>query len=339
MLIFLKKFAITITTVKVAMGTVGLILVFLLLAGQGKSAPVPEILIEEGIGGPDREIDPVELVSLETEGLSEPKELNQPRMLLFSSYTVKEGDNPGAVAQQFGLSINTLMAVNNIKNSKTLQIGKVLRVPNQDGVFYTVRKGDTLSGIVVKHKKAEISEIRVANELFSDNINPNSSLFIPGATAPWEEERVVVNVSASNTNTTTSISPSVSSNLTMAWPVHGRLTSYYGYRRNPITGVRTLHDGLDIAAATGTPINPAMAGLVNSVGYDNVYGNFVIINHSEGYRTLYGHMDSFSTRGGTYVTTDDVIGYVGNTGQSTGPHLHFTVYKNGSSINPRTVLR
>jgi len=81
-----------------------------------------------------------------------------------------------------------------------------------------------------------------------------------------------------------------------------------------------------------------MAGQVISVGYDTVYGNFVLINHSGGYRTLYGHMDSFCTRGGTYVTTDDVIGYVGSTGQSTGSHLHFTVYKNGSSINPRTVL-
>ncbi|MDR2718639.1 MAG: M23 family metallopeptidase [Treponema sp.] len=335
MLIFLKKFAITITAVKVVVGAVGLVLVFLLLAGQGKSVPVPEILSEEGIGGLDMDV-PVELVSLETEGLSEPKELNQPKMLLFSSYTVKEGDVPGGVARQFGLSTSTLMAVNNIKNSRNLQIGKVLRVPNQDGVFYIVRKGDTLSGIATKHK-AEIIEIRVANELFSENINPNTSLFIPGATAAWEEERVVVNVSVSST--TTSISPSVVSNLTMIWPIHGRLTSYYGYRRNPISGGRSFHDGLDIAAVTGTPIKAAMAGRVESVGYDNVYGNYVLITHSDGYRTLYGHMDSFCTRGGSYVTTDDVIGYVGSTGQSTGSHLHFTVYKNGSSINPRTVLR
>jgi murein DD-endopeptidase MepM/ murein hydrolase activator NlpD len=331
MLVLFKKFAVTITAIKVVLGTVGLIIIFFLLAGQGKTVPAPEILSEEGIGGPDRDI-PVELVSLETEGLSEPKELNQPRMLLFSTYTVKEGDIPGGVAQQFGLSTSTLMAVNNIKNSRSLQIGKVLRVPNQDGVFYIVKKGDTLSGIATKHK-AEIVEIRVANELFSDNINPNTSLFIPGATVAWEEERVVVS-SSNNSN-----GGSIVSNYVMAWPVQGRLTSYYGYRRNPISGGRSFHDGLDIAAITGTPIRAAMAGQVISVGYDNVYGNFVLINHSGGYRTLYGHMDSFCTRGGTYVTTDDVIGYVGSTGQSTGAHLHFTVYKNGSSINPRTVLR
>ncbi|MDR2702315.1 MAG: peptidoglycan DD-metalloendopeptidase family protein [Spirochaetaceae bacterium] len=328
MLILFKRFAITMRAVKVVMGTAGIILVFFLLVGQGKSVPAPEIISEEGIGGPDRDV-PVELVSLETEGLSEPKELNQPKMLLFSSYTVKEGDVPGGVAQQFGLSTSTLMAVNNIKNSRTLQIGKVLRVPNQDGVFYVVKKGDTLSGIATKHK-AEIVEIRVANELFSDNINPNTNLFIPGATIAWEEERVVS--SSSNGG-------SVVSNYIMVWPVQGRITSYYGYRRNPISGGRSLHDGLDIAATTGTPIKAAMAGQVISVGYDNVYGNFVLINHSGGYRTLYGHMESFATRGGTYVTTDDIIGYVGSTGQSTGPHLHFTVYKNGSSINPRTVLR
>jgi len=339
MLILFKKFAITITAVKVAVGTIGLILVFFLLAGQGKSVSAPVIVSEEeGIGGPDWDIPASEneLASLETEGLSEPKELNQPKMLLFSTYAVKEGDVPGGVAQQFGLSTSTLMAVNNIKNSRSLQIGKVLRVPNQDGVFYVVKKGDTLSGIATKHK-AEIAEIRTANELFSDNINPNTSLFIPGATAPWEEERVVVVASAGNGGG--GGGSSIVREYIMTWPIHGRLTSYYGYRRDPITRKRSFHDGLDIAAVTGTPIKAAMAGQVISVGYDNVYGNFVLINHTGGYRTLYGHMDSFCTRGGTYVTTDDVIGYVGSTGQSTGSHLHFTVYKNGSSINPRTVLR
>jgi len=133
----------------------------------------------------------------------------------------------------------------------------------------------------------------------------------------------------------------------MAWPVQGQITSYYGYRRDPITGKRSFHDGLDIAAVTGTPIKAARAGQVISVGYDDFYGNFVLINHSGGYRTLYGQMDSFCTRGGTYVTTDDVIGYVGSTAykkyegdfvEPAGTYLHFTVYKNGESIDPRKVL-
>jgi len=330
MLVLFRRIAITNTALKVAAGSLILILSFLLLAGQGKPAPVEEAMLEDSIGGPEIAVT-TELVSLETEGSSEPEELNQPRMLLFSTYIVESGDALETVAKRHGLSTSTLASVNNIKNARSLQIGKVLRVPNQDGVFYIVKKGDDLNGIAKKHKIEGTEKIRVANELFSDAINPNTSLFIPGATLPWEEEKVVIPVASG--------SQQVATLAIFAWPVRGRLTSYYGYRRNPVGRGRTFHDGLDIAAATGTPITAAMEGRVQSVGYDNVYGNFVVVNHSGGYRTLYGHMDSYATRAGASVDTETVIGYVGNTGQSTGAHLHFTVYRNGASINPRSVLR
>ncbi|MDR1307587.1 MAG: M23 family metallopeptidase [Treponema sp.] len=313
----MRRFAVTNATLKVLAGSLALFLAFLLLAGQGK-AGVAEVAPEESIGGRESAVT-AESVSLETEGLSEPEEFNQPRMLLFSSYTFQKGDVAGEVAKQFGLSTSTLISVNNIKNTRAIPEGKVVRVPNQDGIFYSVKKGDTLELIATRHK-AEVSEIKVANELFSDRINPNTSLFIPGATLPWEEEQ------------------QINGDL-FAWPVRGRLSSYYGYRRSPFTGGRSFHDGLDIAAPTGTPIKAAMAGRVQSVGYDNVYGNFVIITHTAGYRTLYGHMSTIGTRSGAYVEVGSVIGAVGSTGQSTGPHLHFTVYKNGSSMNPRSVLR
>jgi murein DD-endopeptidase MepM/ murein hydrolase activator NlpD len=82
-----------------------------------------------------------------------------------------------------------------------------------------------------------------------------------------------------------------------------------------------------------------MAGMVSAVGYDNVFGNFVIINHHSGYRTLYGHLSVIRTRRGAYVAQGERIGDVGNTGQSTGSHLHFTVYKNGAATNPRALMR
>ncbi|MDR2471709.1 MAG: peptidoglycan DD-metalloendopeptidase family protein [Treponema sp.] len=318
MLVVFRKFAITNASLKVLSGALALVLSFILLAGQGRTvkAEAPE----DSMGGRESVVT-AEPVSMEAEAdaLTAPDELTQPRMLLFSSYTVQQGDMLGEIAKQFGLSASTVISVNNIKNTRALAIGKVLRVPNQDGVFYTVKRGDTLSGIAAR-LKADAGDILVANELFSDKINPNTSLFVPGATLPWEEEQ------------------QVNGDL-LAWPVRGRLTSYYGYRRSPFTGRRSFHDGLDIAAPTGTPIRAAMAGRVQSVGYDNVYGNFVIISHASGYRTLYAHMDSYSARAGAYVNTDTVIGYVGNTGQSTGAHLHLTVYKNGSSVNPRTLLR
>jgi murein DD-endopeptidase MepM/ murein hydrolase activator NlpD len=315
-LIIFKRFAITNAALKVLCGSLLLALVFLLLAGQGKG-PGTAAAPEESMGGRESEIN-VELASLET-GLSEPEEFTQPRMLLFSSYTVQPGEVPGEIAQKFGLSASTVISVNNIKNTRAVPVGKVLRIPNQDGVFYTVKRGDTLSAIATRHKAAA-AEIQVANELFSDKINPNTSLFIPGATLPWEEEQ------------------QINGDL-FAWPLRGRLTSYYGYRRSPFTGSRSFHDGLDIAAPTGTPIKAALAGRVQSAGWDSTYGNFVVITHAAGYKTLYGHMDSIAARSGAYVNAGAVIGYVGNTGVSTGPHLHFTVYKNGSSVNPRALLR
>jgi murein DD-endopeptidase MepM/ murein hydrolase activator NlpD len=96
---------------------------------------------------------------------------------------------------------------------------------------------------------------------------------------------------------------------------------------------------MDIAAPRGTPIRAAMAGRVSAVGYDNTFGNFVVITHQAGYRTLYGHMDVIRVRSGAYVNSGDQVGDVGNTGQSTGPHLHFTVYKNGATTNPRSLMR
>lgn len=328
MLVIFRKFAITSANIKVLSAVLSILLVFAILATQamGVKAETP---LEESMGGRESAVT-MELASLETEGLSEPEELTQSHSsaLFFSAYTVQNGDVVGQIANKFGLSISTIVSVNKIANTRALAVGKVLRIPNQDGVFYAVRKGDTLNGIAEKHK-AEVARIQAANELFSDAINPNVSLFIPGATAPWQE----VVVAAANRPQV------IISERLFDWPIQGRITSYYGYRRSPFTRGRSFHDGLDIGAPGGTPIRAAMAGRVESVGYDNVYGNFVIIRHADGYKTLYGHMESCDAKSGAYVDTDTVIGYVGNTGQSTGHHLHFTVYKDGSSVNPRSVLK
>ena len=328
MLVIFRKFAVTKANVKVFAALLVLFCAFFILAGQGKASKV-EPLPEESIGGREN-VDTVNLAALETTGVSEPEDLTKPqaRMLLFSSYTVQKGDVLGEIAKKFGLKTSTVGSVNDITNTFLLQIGKVLRIPNQDGVFYKIKAGDTLKSIADKHK-ADVTEIMAANELFSDKINPNTSIFIPGAEAPWQDIPVTVAYRPT---------PIVSENI-FDWPIRGRLTSGYGYRWTSFSRGRSFHDGLDIAAPTGTPVRPGMAGRVESVGYDNVYGNFIIIRHSDGYKTLYGHLDSVAANSGAYVDLDSVIGYVGNTGQSTGPHLHFTVYKDGSSINPRLVLK
>lgn len=118
------------------------------------------------------------------------------------------------------------------------------------------------------------------------------------------------------------------------------MTSPYGYRVHPISGVTRLHNGVDLAAVTGTPIFASKSGVVTTacIGWGNGYGNHVVINHGDGFSTLYAHQSALNVYEGQIVSQGDVIGYVGSTGNSTGPHLHFTVFKNGETINPMSCI-
>ena len=118
-------------------------------------------------------------------------------------------------------------------------------------------------------------------------------------------------------------------------PVGGRISSEYGYRVHPISGSSRLHAGMDIAAGTGTPIGAAGSGTVIFAGWRGGYGNTIIIDHGGGITTLYGHQSRLGASSGQSVSTGQVIGYVGSTGYSTGPHLHWEVRVGGSPTNPR----
>ncbi len=120
-------------------------------------------------------------------------------------------------------------------------------------------------------------------------------------------------------------------------PVPGRITSRYGMRRHPILGYRRMHSGLDFRARHGTPIYAATDGTVNFSGRNGGYGNFVRIRHGGGLSTGYAHMSRIAVRNGEEVRRGQVIGYVGSTGLSTGPHLHYEMYRNGQKIDPASV--
>lgn len=123
-----------------------------------------------------------------------------------------------------------------------------------------------------------------------------------------------------------------------AWPLGGRVTSGFGMRVAPIRGGWRMHSGLDISAASGTRVRSAGAGLVVFSGYRSGYGKTVVVDHGDGMKTLYGHMSRLAISKGRRVREGDVVGYVGSTGRSTGPHLHFEVRFRGEPVDPMCYL-
>jgi murein DD-endopeptidase MepM/ murein hydrolase activator NlpD len=123
------------------------------------------------------------------------------------------------------------------------------------------------------------------------------------------------------------------------WPVLGPITGSFGERQDPFSGEGAFHPGVDIYASYGTPVRAAADGVVAYSGWEEGYGRLVVIDHGFGISTCYGHLSGFNTRAGTRVDRGDVIGYVGDSGRSTGPHLHYEVRINSTPVNPWRYLR
>lgn len=253
------------------------------------------------------------------DGSSGPEVLSQPMELVYTSYKIEKGDTISELASRFGLNQDTLLSFNNIKNSRLIQIGQYIKIPNQDGILYTVKAGDSLAAISEKYS-VDMELVKAFNKLSDDTILAGSKLFLPGARMNQIDVQ------------------EINGDL-FVWPVRGYVSSGYGYRISPFTGARQFHSGLDIAAPQGTPVRAAMYGRVATTGYDTNSGNYIIIAHHGGYKTLYAHLDVIRVKPGTAVKTGDRIGDVGSTGLSTGSHLHFSVYKNGVTVNPRLLMR
>ena len=240
----------------------------------------------------------------------------------FQTYRVRSGDTISGIAKKFGLTnISTLISVNDIGNVRQLAAGQKLRIPSIDGIIYTVKKGDSLSSITDKYK-ISLEQLLDVNELTSETLSAGQQLFLPGAAMD-----------------AASLRNAMGELFRMPIAAKFRWSSPYGYRIDPIANVKSFHTGTDMACPTGTPILASMSGRVTTTGINRVYGNYVIIDHGNGYQTLYAHMSKIIASKGQWVSQGTRIGLVGSTGYSTGPHLHFTVYKKGKLIDPMTVLK
>ena len=241
----------------------------------------------------------------------------------YTVYRVKQGDMIGLLAESFGITQDTLISVNNIKQSRLLQIGQYLRIPNMPGIIYSVKKdGETVQSIADFYK-VSAERCATVNSLQTDSVlTAGTSIFVPNAEMDWVTRQ------------------EINGDLFIK-PLRGKFyfSSYFGWRDSPFTGERSYHNGIDMATASGTNIYAALYGKVTTAGWSDIYGNHVIVTHHSGYKTLYGHMSSISVKVGQVVTTNTVLGKVGSTGKSTGPHLHFTVYKNNIAVNPANLWK
>ncbi|WP_070932881.1 M23 family metallopeptidase [Edaphosphingomonas haloaromaticamans] len=178
--------------------------------------------------------------------------------------------------------------------------------------------------IIVEHRRAETGEVEVGKLLFA------------GLDQGKRQTRLMQWTAAGSTQWYEASGIGERKGL-MRMPVVGRMTSSFGMRRHPLLGYGRLHKGMDIGAAYGSPILAAIDGTVAFAGWHGGHGNYVKLNHGSGMATGYAHMSRIVARPGQRVAQGQVIGYVGSTGLSTGPHLHYEVYKNNVAVNPATM--
>lgn len=238
-----------------------------------------------------------------------------------SMHTVKEGDTLSTIAEQYNIDVDTLQGANANLDTE-IHPGDQLVILPQKGLMHTAGSGDTLWGIASSYQ-VEVAAILAANAKTVEDLSIGEKLFIPGGKKPKEAERLLARAD----------SPvSRGSSGRFIWPTEGELTSAFAQRWG------RHHDGIDLANDIGTPVRAARAGRVSYSGWSSGYGRMVMIEHDQDYTTIYGHLSESYVSEGQYVKAGQSIAAMGNTGYSTGPHLHFEVRKNGTPINPYNVL-
>lgn len=257
-------------------------------------------------------------------------------------YVVKEGDTLTGIAETLDVSVDTIVSANNIIGG-SIKPGQELLAPWTSGVVEEIPKGGSFAKLIEKYKDFGISQkiIERANNFSSDHVlAAGEKVLIPGVepiVPTVSRNPAYVDSGRSRGYVSASKAPIVKGNGNYVWPVDGRITQRFG------TGG---HQGIDIAGRSGDAIVAVADGTVLksfTSGWNGGYGNYVLIEHSNGIRTLYAHNISVAVKVGEKVSAGQIISYRGSTGRSTGPHLHFEAMTNSNGkwvkFNPQTLYK
>jgi murein DD-endopeptidase MepM/ murein hydrolase activator NlpD len=241
------------------------------------------------------------------------------------THTVSAGDTLYGIAKKYKLSAETIMFSNGLeKNPDLLRLGQPLAILPIDGILHTMGQKDTLASIAKTYKvKVEDIVSYPLNRLDAQNpqVAAGQKVVVPGG------KKEIPRIATIYRGTAPAGAKKGSGRF--VWPAPGSLTQ----------GYKPLHRAIDIARAVGTPIKAADNGYIVVAGWSNAgYGNYVVVDHGNGYQTLYAHLSRIFVRPGDIVTQGATIGNMGNTGNSTGPHLHFELIKGGMKVNPLSYL-
>ena len=245
-------------------------------------------------------------------------------------YTVQDGDTISSIANKFGIDTNTILWQNGLTTRSTIKPGQNLEILPVAGVSHKVKKGDTIYSIA---KKYDVDAQPIVSFPFNTFTNDETFELAIGQVIIVPEgvrKTAGIAIAPRASRLTPDAGTAVASGQ-FVWPTAGKITQNFAW----------YHKALDVANKSAPNVLAADAGTVVIAGWPDGYGygNRVVIDHGNGYRTLYAHLSAINVRVGQRVNTGDIIGRMGSTGRSTGTHLHFEVIRNGVYLNPLSVLQ
>jgi murein DD-endopeptidase MepM/ murein hydrolase activator NlpD len=253
--------------------------------------------------------------------LSERTDTPMPALNLYR-YRIRPGQDLLSIAARLTLPYSSIATLNRMDHREFPDGMKEILIPNIPGLFIADDPQNMTERLVAAHAASDSSAARApAQHIRVRTASGETDFrFEPGADFTPDERLAFFQA-------------------LFQFPVKGGIiTSYYGMRTNPFSGLFTFHGGIDIEAPVGTDVTASRDGVVIDTGTDHEYGNYVELKHQDGYETFYGHLEVSLVRLNEKVSSGMIIGKVGNTGLSTGPHLHFEVRYHGKSQDPMKVL-